>query len=141
MTTTTYQCFKAYEESTKYYKEGNVVTFRSVYQYAELEYFGSSQLPIQSEDGNYYDLPEPDKAELGHLFLDQVDFFFKNQIIEKVYKKHLSDFGVLEFEKLIIFLGYTKKIFQVMYGRGTIVNHSLSKNYSSMSTSSILVIN
>lgn len=122
MTSTVFQCFKAYEESTRYFKDGNAVIFRSVYHYAELEYFKNSKLPIKSIDGNYYQIPNPDKAEIGDVYLDRVDFKFTNQNAEDTYKKQLSEIGMIAFEQLIIFLGYAKEIYQVMYGKGTAVS-------------------
>lgn len=120
MTATLFQCFKAYEESTRYYKQGNAVIFRSVYHYAELEYFKNSKLPLKSIDGNYYQIPNPDKAEIGNVYLERVEFQFTHQIAEETYKKQLSEIGIIAFEQLIILLGYSKEIYQVMYGKGTV---------------------
>lgn len=121
MTTTKFQCFKAYEESTRYYKDGNVVIFRSVYHYAEFEYQENSKLPIQSVDDNYYEIPDPDYAMIGDLYFERVEFLFLNQDAEENYKKQLKEVGVLAFEQSIIFLGYDKEVYQVMYGKGTTV--------------------
>lgn len=118
-----YQCFKAYEESTRYCKDGNAIIFRSVYHYAELEYESDAQLPIKSIDGNYYDVPNPTKAEIGNVYLDRVDFVFTNKVAEDIYKKQLSEMTIIEFEKLIISLGYKKAIYQVMFGKGTVTIH------------------
>ena len=116
-----YQCFKAYEESTRYYKDGNSVIFRSVYHYAELEYDSDTKLPVKALDGNYYDFSDQVRAEVGDVYFERVDFVFSDKLSEVIYKKQLSEMSINDFEQSIILLGYEKEIYQVMYGKGTTV--------------------
>lgn len=116
-----YQCYRAYEESTRYHKDGNAVIFRSIYHYAELEYSSDSVLPKKSVDGNYYDVPDPQTAEIGNVYLEKVDFVFTNKTAEDIYQKQLSEMSVVDFEQLIIFLGFERQVYQVIYGKGTVV--------------------
>ncbi len=116
-----YQCFKAYEESTRYYKDGNSVIFRSVYHYAELEYSDKCILPKKSIDGNFYSFSDPIRAEVGDVYLDRVDFIFIDKLAEVIYKQQLSEMTINDFEQSIILLGYDKEVYQVMYGKGTTV--------------------
>lgn len=114
-----FDCFKAYEESTKYRCGADTVILRTIYHYATLIYKASGTLPLQSVDGNYYNIPDPILAEIGDIYLERTEINIEDQALKNKYEERLAQMPITEFENMLLFDKFELSIYQVMHGKGT----------------------
>lgn len=114
-----FDCFKAYEESTKYRCGADTIILRTVYHYATLIYKASGTLPVQSVDGNYYTIPDPILAEIGDIYLERTEINIEDPLLKNQYEERLAQMPIMEFENMLRFDKFELSIYQVMYGKGT----------------------
>ena len=114
-----FDCFKAYEESTKYRNGADTIIIRTIYHYATLIYNANGPLPQQSVDGNYYNVPDPLTAEVVDVFLEKIEINVEDEKARAIYERGSVDISIVDFEKILKFNKFEASVYQVIYGKGT----------------------
>ena len=86
-------------------------------------------------DGNYYNIPDPFRAECGDLLIEKIEVHIQDPAIKIVIQDLLIKTDPLELDQKFKDLGFSISSRQIMYGQGTVVTQNkdlLPMDFSSM---------
>lgn len=113
-----FDCFKSYEETTTYLQGAQYIRFGYVYHYTTLTYDANSKTPEQSDDGNYYNIPEPLKAICGDIWKAITDIEIGDFKLRTKVKSLLNQDSNLEIDDFLLALGFKSTHQNMIHSNG-----------------------
>ncbi|OLY95163.1 hypothetical protein BOQ04_09220 [Polynucleobacter sphagniphilus] len=113
-----FDCFKSYEETTTYLQGVNKIRFGYLYHYSSLTYDANAETPKQSEDGNYYDLPEPLKAICGDIWKTITEIKIGDFKLKAKVTSLLNEDSNLEIDNFLLTVGFEPTHQNMIYSNG-----------------------